>query len=209
MNVKEAIVSRRSVKHYDPHHEMTEAEVQELMEHAILSPTAFNLQHWRFVHVVDKEKREMIKAASWGQSQVTDASMLLVLCADLNAWEKDPQRYWRHAPKEVQDFMLPAIENYYTNHHQGMRDECIRSVGIAATSIMLMAKEMGYDSCPMDGFDFDKVAQIINLPHDHIIVMMITIGKKIQDARPRSGQLPLDEVLFTDTFPEQSEQARK
>ena len=63
-----------------------------------------------------------------------------------------------------------------------------------------MAKEMGYDSCPMDGFDFDKVAKIIDLPHDHIITMMITVGKKKDDARPRSGQLPLDEVLMIDGF---------
>lgn len=200
MNIKEAIVSRRSVKHYDPEHQMSDAEVQHLMEHTILSPTAFNLQHWRFVNVVDKEKRELIRQASWGQAQVTEASMLLVVCADLNAWEKDPQRYWQNAPKEVQDFMLPAIENYYTNHHQGQRDECIRSASIAAMTVMLMARDMGYDSCPMDGFDFDEVARVIDLPHDHIIVMMITIGKKLQDARPRAGQLPLDEVLFTDSF---------
>lgn len=201
MNVKEAIVSRRSVKHYDPEHQMTDAEVKELMEHAILSPTAFNLQHWRFVNVVDKDKREAIKQASWGQAQVTEASMLLVLCADLNAWEKEPRRYWQNAPEAVQDFMLPSIENYYTNHHQGMRDECFRSSSLAAMTIMLMAKEMGYDSCPMDGFDFDQVARIIDLPHDHIITMMITIGKPVQSARPRAGQLPLEEVLFTDQFP--------
>jgi nitroreductase len=201
MNVKEAIVSRRSVKHYDPEHQMTDAEVKELMEHAILSPTAFNLQHWRFVNVVDKDKREAIKQASWGQAQVTEASMLLVLCADLNAWEKEPRRYWQNAPQAVQDFMLPSIENYYTNHHQGMRDECFRSSSLAAMTIMLMAKEMGYDSCPMDGFDFDQVARIIDLPHDHIITMMITIGKPVQSARPRAGQLPLEEVLFTDQFP--------
>lgn len=201
MNVKEAIVSRRSVKHYDPEHQMTDAEVNELMTHAILSPTAFNLQHWRFVNVVDKDKREQIKQASWGQAQVTEASMLLILCADLNAWEKEPRRYWQNAPEAVQDFMLPAIENYYTNHHQGMRDECFRSSSLAAMTIMLMAKEMGYDSCPMDGFDFDQVARIIDLPHDHIITMMITIGKPVQSARPRAGQLPLEQVLFTDQFP--------
>jgi nitroreductase len=204
MDIKEAILTRRSVKHYDPDHTMTKEEVRTLMEHAILSPTAFNLQHWRFINVEDKQLREEIREASYGQAQVTDSSMLLVLCADLNAWEKDPQRYWRHAPKEVQDFMLPAIEGYYTNHHQGQRDECFRSVGIAASTIMLMAKGMGYDSCPMDGFDFDKVARIINLPHDHVIVMMITIGKKLQEARPRSGQLELDEVLFTDKFPDET-----
>lgn len=200
MNTKEAIVSRRSVKHYDPEHQMTEAEIRELMEHAILSPTAFNIQHWRFVQVQDADKREQLLKASYGQNQVMDASLVLVLCADLNAWEKQPERYWRNVPKAVQDVLLPAIENYYTNHHQAQRDECIRSVGIAAMNIMLMAKEMGYDSCPMDGFDFDKVARIINLPHDHIIVMMITIGKGVKPANDRPGQLPLEAVFKTDSF---------
>ena len=200
MNIKEAIVNRRSVKHFDPEHVMSEADIEELMSHVILSPTAFNIQHWRFVRVVDAEKRQQIKTASWEQAQITDASLLLVLCADLNAWEKRPERYWREAPQEVQDFLLPAIADYYTNHHQAQRDECLRSASIAAMSIMLMAKEMGYDSCPMDGFDFDKVARIINLPHDHIITMMVVVGKKKEDARPRSGQLPLDEVFLTDGF---------
>ena len=200
MDIKEAIVSRRAVKHYDPTHEMSEKEVQELMKYAILSPTSYNVQHWRFIRVQDKDKRQQIEEVSWGQKQVTEASLLLILCADLNAWEKEPGRYWRDAPAEVQDFLLPMIEEYYTNHHQAQRDECLRSTGIAAMNIMLMAKGMGYDSCPMVGFDFDKVAKIINMPHDHIITMMITIGKGREDAKPRAGQLPLNEVFLTDSF---------
>jgi nitroreductase len=200
MNIIEAIVSRRTVKHFDPDHEMKEVEIHEVMSHVILSPTAFNIQHWRFIRVVDSEKRQQIKTASWEQAQVTDASLVLVLCADLNAWEKQPERYWRDAPQDVQNFLLPAISEYYTNHHQAQRDECLRSASIAAMSIMLMAKEMGYDSCPMDGFDFDKVAKIIDLPHDHIITMMITVGKKKEEARPRSGQLALSDVLLVDSF---------
>ncbi|MDO7598044.1 MAG: nitroreductase family protein [Pseudomonadota bacterium] len=200
MDIKQAIVERRSVKHFDTTHEMTEAEIQELMQHAILSPTAFNIQHWRFIHVKDKDKRQQIQEASWGQVQVSEAALLLVICADLNAWEKQPERYFKDAPANVRGILLPAIENYYTNHHQAQRDECFRSTSIAAMNIMLMAKGMGYDSCPMDGFDFDKVAKIINLPHDHIVTMLITIGKKKLDAKPRSGQLPLNEVFFTDSF---------
>ena len=200
MNIKEAIAKRRSIKHFDPEHVMTDAEVDDLMTHVILSPTAFNIQHWRFIRVIDKDKRQQIQDASWGQSQVTEGSLLLVLCADLNAWEKQPQRYWQDAPQGVRDFLLPAIANYYTNHHQAQRDECFRSSSIAAMSIMLLAKEMGYDSCPMDGFDFDKVAKIINLPHDHIITMMVVVGKMKEAARPRAGQLGLDEVFFKNNF---------
>ena len=200
MNVKEAIEQRRSVKHYDPDHVMTQEEIDQILNLAIFSPTAFNIQNWRFLLVSDKELRKKIRAVSWDQAQVTDSSLFIILCADLKSWEKDPSRYWRNAPQDVQDFLLPAIENYYKGKEQVQRDEAMRSCGMVAQTLMLAAKSMGYDSCPMDGFDFDKVAELINLPSDHVISMYVAIGKKTQEARPRGGQLFLDEVLIHDTF---------
>lgn len=76
----------------------------------------------------------------------------------------------------------------------------MRSCGFAAQTIMLAAKAMGYDTCPMEGFDFRKVGDLINLPSDHIISMMVVVGKKAKDASPRGGQLPLSEVVFEDHF---------
>ena len=58
-------------------------------------------------------------------------------------------------PKEVREFMNPAIDDYYRDKDQVQRDEAMRSCGIAAQTLMLAAKSMGYDSCPMDGFDFE------------------------------------------------------
>ena len=80
------------------------------------------------------------------------------------------------------------------------RDEAFRSCGIAAQTLMLAAKEMGYDSCPMDGFDFEKVAQLIRLPDDHIISMFVAIGKGSTTAWPRGGQLAMGEVVIQDQF---------
>jgi nitroreductase len=65
---------------------------------------------------------------------------------------------------------------------------------------MLAAKGMGYDTCPMDGFDFDAVAKLINLPNDHIPTMFITVGKALKPAMPRGGQLTMDEVVIHNTF---------
>ena len=65
--------------------------------------------------------------------------------------------------------MLPAIDNYYRGKEQVQRDEAMRSCGITAQTLMLAAKSMGYDSCPMDGFDFERVAELIRLPADHVI----------------------------------------
>lgn len=74
---------------------MGEDEIRELMSPAMLSPTAFNIQHWRFVQVRDPALREEIRAACWMQPQITDASLLVVICADVKAWPKSPERYWR------------------------------------------------------------------------------------------------------------------
>ena len=200
MKVSEAIQGRRAIKWYDPEHQMPEDTFRLLMEHAILSPTAFNIQNWRIVRVTDAEQRQAIREAAWDQAQVTDASELLVLCFNNKAWEQEPQRYWRNAPQEVQDFLVPAIDGYYRDKPQVERDEGMRSCGLIGQTIMLMAQELGYQSCPMDGFDFDAVAKIINLPADHTIAFMIAIGKGTKDAWPKPGQLPLDEVMVNDRF---------
>ncbi len=71
---------------------------------------------------------------------------------------------------------------------------------MAAQTLMLVAKDMGYDTGPMIGFDTAKVGELIHLPADHEIVMMVVVGKALQPARGRAGQLPLDEVLFWDGF---------
>lgn len=200
MEFFDVVKQRRAVKHYDADHKMTDEEIDTLLKNALLSPTSFNIQNWRFVVVKDPRQREKIKEMAWGQAQITDASLLLILCADLKSWEYQPERYWKNAPEEVQKMLVPMIGQYYQDKESLQRDEAMRSCGIAAQTIMLSAKAMGYDSCPMVGFDFDKVAEAINLPEHHIVAMMITVGKKIKDAHPRGGQLPLDEVVVYDAF---------
>ena len=200
MNTKEAIKARRAIKHYDPNHSMTKEEVDELLSLAILSPTAFNIQNWRFVVLTDPELRKQVREVAWDQAQVTDASLFIVLCADLKSWEKQPERYWVNAPQEVQEFMIPAIDNYYRGKEQVQRDEAMRSCGIVAQTLMLAAQSMGYNSCPMDGFDFEKAAELIHLPENHIIAMFVAIGKGTKEAWPRPGQLDLDELVFENSF---------
>lgn len=200
METKTAIRERRAIKHYDPEHQMTEQEERELLDLAMQSPTAFNIQHWRFVVVRDPEMRKQIRALAWDQAQVTDASLLVILCANLDAWKESPERYWKEAPQPVQDFLVPAIGGYYDGNEQVQRDECMRSCGMAGQSLMLAAKAMGYDSCPMDGFDFEKVGELINLPGNHLISFMVAVGKGTQPAWPKPGQLPYEDVVLENRF---------
>lgn len=200
MDVRTAIETRRAIKQFDANYTMTDREIEELMSLTLLSPTAFNVQHWRFVLVRNPELREAIRAVSWMQPQITDASLLVIICADLQAWEKEPNRYWQNAPDDTREGIVTAIGEYYGGRPQVQRDEAMRSCGIAAQTLMLATKAMGYDSCPMDLSDFDEVAKLIRLPEGHAIAMFVAIGKGVREPWPRGGQLSAGEVVLMDHF---------
>ena len=179
---------------------MTSDQIKFLMELAILSPTSYNQQNWRFIIATDQEFKDKISKAARDQAQPKDGSLVVVLCGDTNAWRKDPDRYWKNAPKTRQEQVTKALEKKYSDSMENRRDEVMKSCGFAAQTIMLAAKQMGLDSCPMRGFDYDELAKVINLPQDHIIAMMVVIGKALEPAGPRGGQLGLDEVVFENKF---------
>ena len=200
MDIFEAIKTRRSIKSFDKNHKMTKDEIAKLLELAILSPTSYNIQNWRFVIVTDQTIKDKLSELSHGQPQVSEASLVIVLCADLNSWDKEPERYWKSIPKEPRNALVNSIRNSYNGKSEQQRDEAMRSCGMAAQTIMLAAKSMGYDTCPMKGFDYDAVGKTINLPDDHVISMMVVVGKKTKDFSPRGGQLPLSEITFENNF---------
>ena len=203
METLDAIYGRRSVKHFDPTHEISDADLTKLLEAAIQSPTSFNIQHWRFVVVRDPERRRQIRAMGNDQAQMTDASLLIVMTADVMAWRKRPDRYWQNAPQAVADLLVGWMGPFHEGNTQLQRDEAQRSIGMAMQTLMLAAKAMGYESCPMIGFDHDAVAKLINLPNDHCIGPMIAIGKGVKAPWPKPGQLDLKEVVIEDRFPEE------
>ena len=59
---------------------------------------------------------------------------------------------------------------------------------------------MGYGSCPMIGFDIEKVKERFNLPEDHVMGPMVAICKGTKDLCPKPGQLSLDEVVVENGF---------
>ena len=200
MNTFDAIRERRAVKSFDPSHKFTKQETEQLLDLAMQAPSSFNIQHWRLVNVTDKVLRAKLREAAYDQAQVTDGSLLFVVTVDTKAWEKDPARYWVNAPKEAQDILVPWINPFYAGKEQLQRDEAMRSAGIMLQTMMLAAKAMGYDSCPMVGFDFDKVAELIHLPKDYAIAAMLVIGKGTKPAWPKPGFIPKSEMLIENHF---------
>ena len=201
MNTIEAIYNRRAVKQYDPDHRLSAEEEQTLLEAMIQAPSSFNIQHWRFVILRDPELRAKIrKEYGNDQAQMTDASLLILFTADMKAWQKNPERYWANAPKEVADLLVGWMGPFHEGREWLQRDEAQRSVGMAMQTIMLAAQELGYQSCPMIGFELEKVAELVNLPDDHLIGPMVAIGKGIKEPWPKPGQIPLKQLVFENSF---------
>lgn len=200
MDTFEAINTRRSIRHYDPTHRFTQAEFDKFIDLAMQTPSSFNIQHWRLVNVTDPSLRAQIQAAAWNQTQVTEASLLFVITADVKAWAKNPARYFRNAPKEAQDALVPMIGPFYEGKEQLQRDEALRSVGFVAQTMMLAARAMGYDSSPMIGFDPEAVAKLIHLPEDHLIGMLLAVGKATKPAFPKPGYIEKSEMVIENRF---------
>ena len=200
MDTFEAISTRRAIKKFDNTYKMTSEQVESLMKLAILSPTSYNQQNWRFVTITDEQIKNKISVAARNQAQPADGSLVILLCGNLSAWKDEPLRYWKNSTDEKQQHVKNALEKKYSDSPENRRDEAMRSCGFAAQTIMLAARQMGLDSCPMVGFEYDEIAKIIQLPDDHLIVLMVVVGKSSEPAATRGGQLPQNEVVFENHF---------
>lgn len=199
MNTFDAIKNRRAINYFDPSHRPLKSDIKKLMTHVLLSPTSFNIQNWRFVIVTDKKLRQKIREISWDQAQMTEASFLVVFCGNLHAW-KDAERCWKNAPAKVRQHMVATIKMIYSKDKQLQRDEAVRSCAIASQTLMLGAKAMGYDTCPIVGFDVKKISKLIKLPNKYLVTMIVAVGKKIREPWPRPGQLSYKEVVKENGF---------
>ena len=201
MNTIDAIYGRRAIKHFDPEHKISAEDEQKLLQAVIQSPTSYNVQHWRFVVLRDPEHRAAIRSdLGFDQTQITDASLLILFTADTQAWQKQPERYWAEVPEEIQAMTVGMMQDFHQGREWLQRDEAQRSIGMAMQTLMLAAQAMGYQSCPMIGFDIERLADAINLPEGYVIGPMVAIGKGTKAPWPKAGQLPLQELVIEDRF---------
>lgn len=201
MDILEAVKTRRAIKSFDKKASMSDEDKQKFMDLARLAPSAYNLQHCRFVVVDDNNMKLKMQDIAHGQSQIADAPLVIVMCADLKVWYEDNiAACWPEASQAMKESFFPMIRADYCDNLQMERDEAMRSIGIAAGQMMITARAMGYDTCPMVGFDFDKMAELISLPEDHIIGMVLAVGKRGREPRSKQYRLPQEAVIIKNQF---------
>ena len=177
---------------------LTEEETSQLLSLTALSLSAFNVNNCRFVVVRDPDLRKQINKFSVNQSQVPHTASLIILCADLQHWEKisgsNGERDSGDPP--------PASRKKTTsrNSDRSQRDDAMCSCGIAAQTLMLTAKAMNYDAWRLEGFDSEDIGKLINLPQDYVVAMLLVVGRNIKQLSHNTGQFNFHDVVLLDQF---------
>ncbi len=187
--------SRHSVRVYQPGIAISDGDLERIFDAVLLSPSSFNIQHWKFVVVRDTARKTELRGLAYGQAQVEDAAAVVLVCGRLDAYVDAPRLY-ADADAATRDKYVPMIEGAYTGKDALQREEAVRSGALAAMSLMYAAKAAGWDSGPMIGFDAGAVATALHLDAHTIPVMMVVIGRALDGRQPPRGyRRPLREVV--------------
>jgi putative NAD(P)H nitroreductase len=205
MELNKVIQERRSIDSFDPNGEISKEDLETIIEKATLSPSSYNLQHWHFLVVNHPDRKKVLKEVAYGQQKIEDAAAAIVVLGNLQAHERGKSiagdlSEKGYLPEEYKENVINQIQGFYGNNEALQRDEAIRGASLAAMTLMLVAKDMGYGTCPMIGFDPEGIRREFNLPEHLIPVMMITIGPAKEVDNPRKGRLPINEVTTFNGF---------
>lgn len=204
-NTLDSIKHRVSANAFDSSKPLSKAEIEELVSYALEAPSSFNLQHTRFIAVVDAAQKEKLKALSWNQAKVSDAAVTFIILGDTLAHEKLPDLMGRAMKaglidQGVADWFVNGAAGFYSQYSnaQLVRDEVIRSASFAAMNLMLAADAKGLASGPMIGFDSAGVQKAFNIPERYVPVMTLAVGYTKEGNWPRKPRLTVAETLAYD-----------
>lgn len=201
------IESRRSANNFLEGEEITKKEIMEILELVKLAPSCFNIQHTHYLVVTDKENKELLREAALGQYKVHTASAAVLVLGDKKAY-KDAEKVYSGMNNlgilSDEDYheMLESIRGLYEGGGEAFqRDEAIRNASLSAMMFMLIAKDKGWDTCPMIGFDSKKMRETFQIPDRYELVLLITIGKEnTKNKRLRGYRKTIDEFVTFEKF---------
>jgi len=177
LSVKDAIESRYSIRKFvqEP---IPQEDLNEILNLAHLSASAWNLQPWRFHVVTDFNLKEKLQEAAFGQTQVTSAPAVILIASDM-------EDTLANLPGTVHPGLTPERKqeeiSYLSSFFNAMGKEERAQWGLTQSNIalgflLIAAQGMGYSSVPMLGFDQGKVKELLGLPEHVRFAAMVPIG---------------------------------
>jgi len=203
--LSQAIQERRATPSFDGT-PIPPEDLRQILDAGLHAPSGYNMQPWRFIVVQSPVQKKRLRAASYNQAKVEEASAVIVACGDADGWRKDldlmlhlgreggmPESYAAQARTSVSNFL-----SGFTSEE--MRAWLNKHVMIATTSMMLMAEVMGYDTAPMEGFEQDKVREVLRLPMSYWVVALLGIGHLKGPDKYNGGRFERAHSVFGEEF---------
>lgn len=197
----EILRGRRSIRTYDTSVKISKEEMAEILEEATLAPSSLNMQPWRFLVIESKEgKANLAPLASFNQIQVETSSAVIAIFGDLKNFDYSEEIYSKavelgYMPLEVKEKQIRGITAHAsTIDPQVNKETVLIDGGLVAMQLMLVARSHGYDTCPIGGFEKDKIAEVFDLDKSRYVpVMLISIGKAADNGF-KSVRLPIEQI---------------
>ncbi|ENK0838801.1 nitroreductase family protein [Clostridium botulinum] len=205
--LKKIIEERRSANNFIEGVKIPDKDFTEIFELLKLAPSCFNIQHSNYLVVTDEEKKEQLRKAAFNQYKVHTASAAILVLGDKLAYKNAENIYSGMLNLGIMskldyDNIVRDINNLYEGRGEDFqRSEAIRNTSLSAMMFMLIAKDKGWDTCPMIGFNQEEVRQIFNIPENYEITLMITMGKEdTSKTRMRGYRKPVGEFVSFNSF---------
>lgn len=184
MMYQDVVRSRRSVRDFMPDVEIPKEELMAIIEEAMFAPNSTNLNSWRFLIVTEKEQKEALYEVSMQQPAVKGAAAVIILLGDLTAYtvanadEISAKAVAQGTmTEEIRQGINENVSWYYDVSEEQKREWLMLDQGLVAMQLMLSAKDRGYDTVAMSGFETEAVRKLFNI-EDHLVNgLIIPIGK--------------------------------
>lgn len=199
-NVYELMKARKSVRVYDPNFKISKEEIEEMLEQATSAPSSSNLQPWRFLVIQDEAVKKELRAIANNQEQVETSSAVIAVLGDAEMVKNVDEIYEANVAKgymteAIKEVMVQNSKKLYPNAPLEVRKNIATfDAGLISMQLMLIAKERGYDTVPMGGFDKVKFAERFQLPENEFPIILIALGKAAAPAYG-SSRLAIKDIV--------------
>ncbi len=199
----EAVEERRATPSFDGE-PIPDADLKRILEAGLKAPSGYNLQPWRFVVVRTPDQRRRLRAASFNQAKVEEASAVIVACGDKDGWRTDMEEMIRMGREGgmTENYAAQARVNIpeYLGNHPNLTAWLNRHVMIALTTMMWMAEVLGYDTAPMEGYEAAKVSEVLRLPLSYEVIALLGIGLLQGPDKFNGGRFSMAHTVFDDEY---------
>lgn len=208
MNTFEAVLKdRRSATKFLQDVELPDSELEAIFSLVKYTPSAFNLQHAHYVVVKDPDVKDRVYEAANRQYKVKMASAAILVLGYMDAHLdvaklNEGMLNLGIISKQEYDNTVDSVVKFYEERGEAFkREEAIRNASLSAMNFMLVAKDKGWDTCPMIGFDPEAMREVLQIPDRYVPALLIAIGKEdLSGQRPRGYRKPIGEFVSRDSF---------